>query len=529
MYKLLLVDDEANMRTRMIQRIDWQQYGFEIVCYAENGLDALEKIETYNPDVVITDIKMPFMDGLELSKRVHAKYPLTKIIILTGFDDFKYAKEAINLKVIDYILKPITHDNLVEVLKKTRDQLDREYEEKRDINRLKEYYATSFPIMRNKVLQQLVAGRIPTNQIQDRLDYYNISLPNGPYRVAIMALKDSPDELSAQEFETNKLMLSDIVESIINEREIGVPFVYEDFIVIIISLAKDKEQDNKTVESLLYEIYQYIEKYMSFKVKISVGHKYNSVEEVNNSYNQAKSALDYASDTNSNEILYIWDLEPNSKIRFLNIRKSDATRAIKSCSLQNILEITDLIFSDIVSLNIPSKDYKFYLLEFVLNILKNANIQGVSLDQNNYSQEQVIEFLKKTNSLNELKKWIITLLEFVITEIMTIRNDTNINYVRKAKRYIEENYTDPDLNIDKLCNILFISPNYFSAMFKKSTNMTFTKYITEIRLNKAKELLKSTDKKSFEIAGIIGFSDPNYFSYCFKKNVGLSPSQFRKS
>jgi two-component system response regulator YesN len=181
-----------------------------------------------------------------------------------------------------------------------------------------------------------------------------------------------------------------------------------------------------------------------------------------------------------------------------------------------------------VSYNIPIKDYKFNLLEFTLNIIKNATIQGITLDEK-YTQDEVIKFLKSANSLEELKIWMNKFVEYVIFEIQKLRDDKNINYIRKAKRYIEQNYTDPDLNIDKLCNMLFISPNYFSAMFKKSTNMTFTKYLTQIRLEKAKQLLKSTDKKSFEIADVVGFVDPNYFSYCFKKNVGLSPSQFRKS
>ena len=173
----MLVDDEASLRNRMLTKILWENHGFQIVADAENGIDALEKFEQFTPDILITDIKMPFMDGLKLSSIILENYPLTKIIILTGFDDFEYAKKAINLNVIDYILKPITHDNIVKVLEKTKELLDREHEEKMDVTRLKEYFEKSYPLLRNQILHLFVSGIYSGDVAESRMDYYNIKIP----------------------------------------------------------------------------------------------------------------------------------------------------------------------------------------------------------------------------------------------------------------------------------------------------------------------------------------------------------------
>lgn len=526
MYKMLLVDDEAAMRNRMIERTDWKQYGFEIVADAENGLDALEKFEKYLPDVIITDIKMPFMDGLELSRTVLEKHPLTKIIILTGFDDFQYAKKAINLNVIDYILKPITHDNIIKVLTKTKNLLDKEYNEKRDITKLKEYYKTSYPIMQNRVLHKFVSGRIAKDTINERLSYYNIDIKDGPYRVGIIALKDSVTKDKVDVEETNRLMLYNLVKDVTDDKSLGMPYIYEDMIVVIFSFKNKKDIGNKLLDSVIREIEQNVEKYLSFNIKVAVGHLYDNLEDIHISYREAKSAFDYASDSNKNEIIYIWDMEPYNRNKFLNTKNIETNRSIKTGSINNALIIINDIFKDIIKLNIPEKDYKFYLLEYAFNIIKNANLQSIEIDDK-YSQDSVIKFLKEAKHLEEIKEWIIGLITHVIDEIIKQRDSAINNYTKKAKKYIKDNYKDPDINIEKLCNELYISPNYFCTVFKHTTDTTFTSYLTDTRLEKAKELLKSTDKKSFEIAELIGFSDANYFSYCFKKNVGISPSQYR--
>ena len=148
LYRIILVDDEEEVRKSIIKKINWQAAGFKVVGDAENGQEALEKIELLEPDVVLTDIKMPYMDGMELSNRVKAQFPATKILLFTGFDEFEYAKEAIHLEVGEYILKPMNSAELTNVFAQLKVKLDQEISEKRNVEILQKYYIESLPLLR---------------------------------------------------------------------------------------------------------------------------------------------------------------------------------------------------------------------------------------------------------------------------------------------------------------------------------------------------------------------------------------------
>ena len=176
----MLVDDEEDVIQVIIRKMNWEKLGFTVQGYAHNGLEALEMAEEEQPDVVMTDIKMPFMDGLELSRRLKEQYPTIKIIIFSGFDQFEYAKEAIRLEAEEYILKPIDADELRAVFERIHASLDQEFDEKQNINMLKNYYMESLPILQENFCTALIEGREPANSLSRDMMDYQISL-DGPY------------------------------------------------------------------------------------------------------------------------------------------------------------------------------------------------------------------------------------------------------------------------------------------------------------------------------------------------------------
>ena len=178
LYKIMLVDDEEEVRTSIIKKINWKANGFEVVGDAENGRDALEKIENLEPNVIITDIRMPYMDGLALTESIRQRFPSIKVIIFSGFDDFTYAKEAIRLGVTEYILKPVNVDELTEILKKVRAKLDEEIESARDIDSLRESYKASLPVLREQFLNKLIIkkGFYDENAIDGYLKEYCMNI-----------------------------------------------------------------------------------------------------------------------------------------------------------------------------------------------------------------------------------------------------------------------------------------------------------------------------------------------------------------
>lgn len=161
MYTLLLVDDEEDVIEVIERKVSWEQIGFHVVGHAGNGFKALEMMEDMQPDVVMTDIRMPYMDGLELCSNIRQRFPATKLLLFTGFDDFEYAKEAVHLEIEEYILKPLNLAEITEVFKKLKTKLDDELNEKKNTDILKQYYAASLPVLQSNFYTTLIEGRIP--------------------------------------------------------------------------------------------------------------------------------------------------------------------------------------------------------------------------------------------------------------------------------------------------------------------------------------------------------------------------------
>ena len=176
LYKIMLVDDEEEVRKSIIKKIDWADAGFEVVGDAENGEEALEKLEALEPDVVVTDIRMPYMDGLTLTEKIHQRHPSIKVVIFSGYDDFEYAQRAIKLNVTEYILKPVNVEEMTAILKKIRKNLDEEIEMRRDVDIVRERYVASLPVMREHFLNNLVGGGLTAEAAEEKLKEYELDL-----------------------------------------------------------------------------------------------------------------------------------------------------------------------------------------------------------------------------------------------------------------------------------------------------------------------------------------------------------------
>ena len=289
-YTVLLVDDEDEVIQVIIKKIDWESLGFSVIGYANNGLKALEMIEEFQPDVVMTDIKMPYMDGMELCKNIKAEFPATKILLFTGFDEFEYAKEAIHLEVEEYILKPVNSIELTNVFAQMKLKLDQEINEKRNVEILQKYYLESLPLLQANFYSTLIEGRIHEDKLPKYLSDYQISF-TGPFYCCLIIHTSSrkvPEDM-------NPLLLSTSVQKQAKER-LGEKwdakcFSYLGETVLIVQLKNENEVSELTDECDRF--CRYAERIIGAVVTVGIGQVCEDILLLPLSYDSAREAVSY--------------------------------------------------------------------------------------------------------------------------------------------------------------------------------------------------------------------------------------------
>ena len=319
-YKILLVDDEEEVRKSIIKKINWEEEGFLVVGDAENGVEALEKIENLNPDLVFTDIRMPYMDGLELIKEINNRYPLIKSIIFSGFDDFDYAKEAIKMGVIEYVLKPVSAIELTEILRKVHKTLDDELSKKRDIEKLRSSYQASIPILREQFLNGLIHGNISKEEIAYALSEYEINLEGASkYIVATVHIDDMDSAIVAKELIPISVKVN-LRENLENKLQAEIFSMYSESSITVIAGLPDKMSKNY-IMSILSEAIKDTGRVIGVDLTIGLGIIVEDITRLHRSYTLAKEALGYRGIVGTGEVIYIKDMQPVESliIRFYDI------------------------------------------------------------------------------------------------------------------------------------------------------------------------------------------------------------------
>jgi two-component system, response regulator YesN len=530
-YRLLLVDDEEEIREGIIRKLDWESLGYIVVGDAENGLEALEKAEHLHPDVVMTDIKMPFMNGLELGEKLQAMMPSTKLIVFSGFDDFEYAQKAIKLNVSEYVLKPINSAELTETLKKMKHELDREFNEKRDVETLRKNYLDSLPVMREQFLVGLIEGRISEARLQAQAKQFNISLNRSAWAVALVRADAAPKDDAALhgEEELIPISLKCTVDEIMVNYGAFIGFLYSDCVAIIAEL--DPQKEIVPLMTGLNEVCKSAERILGVKVMAGVGTPCTNLIEIRRSYREAQNALDYNAAMGEGKAIYIADVEPDTsvKLEYDDRDEREIINVIKTGSEEEISNRINALFARFEKILLPFSQYQIFLMEIVTSLIKVMQVydlgtEGIFGENFNY-----VNTIAALHSPGEMKQWCIESCTKISVLIKRERVDSTKLLARNAKQYIAENYSGTDLSVESLCSYLHVSPAYFSTVFKRETGMSFVAYLTEVRLQEAVNLLNTTDDKTYVIADKVGYPEPNYFSYVFKKKFGVSPSKYRSN
>ena len=524
MYKIMLVDDEEEVRKSIIQKISWERVGFEIAADAENAQDALEKLEATDPDVIITDIKMPFIDGLEFAQKAKEILPFVKIIIFSGYDEFSYAREAIKLNVFEYILKPVNVEELTQILERVKNNLDKELEEKRDVARMRENYMKSLPILRQQFLSDLIRGR--AEEPAEKIAAYNLKLSGAEFSVAVFSV-EPPKESNSSHLSFSLLKEKDLipfsVKEIIDEKFSAYnfeSFLCEGQIAVITSAPR--------VIYIAKEICAECKKILTVNVTAGIG-KIHELPKISESYREACSALSYKAVLGAGAAIYIGDAEPAKKLsgaRLTRLAESEFAAAVKFCdpnSAELLDEAVDKVCAPMENVYRPFNEYQVYLTA-VLNALAQLAVQ-----YDIYIEEirNFITALPEIETTLDFAKWLKRAAKEINSQINRERESAGKEIVRNAKKIMETRFYDAELSIESIAKELNFSPAYFSTLFKKETGESAASYLANTRLNFAAGLLRGSDEKTYVVAQKSGYSETNYFSYSFKKKFGVSPTKYR--
>lgn len=524
MKKVFLVDDEIIIREGIRDRIDWTKEGYLYCGDAPDGEIALPLIEEIKPDILITDIKMPFMDGLELSKIVRQKLPSTKIIILSGHDEFQYAREALRIGVTEYCVKPVSASDLLELLQLTSKQIDIHNKERNEVEALKRKMDENQILSKEKLLSDLCFGLISTIDAMQAAAAMKFSLLSRYYTI-VLAECDSIESVK-QLFSAVYEEINEFVHRELHPKERELHFRRNKKEHAWIVKGESPEDIKETLQHFT-SLKTQAEKAFACTFTIGVGSIQDRLQGIPQAYTEAEEDKNFQSLSRKYQLSqFKEDQEPfehfiyldrNKFIDFLKLgHASDTDRFTREYAVK------------LQNMDWRNAFYGYYLLmDFTSTMIQ-------------YIQECYKEHERILTEIQQIQKKITQIhdgeaaLEFIQTLIHTCISfregltDKHSNMIQKVKDFIGKNYNVVDLSLQMVSDHVNVSPGHLSTVFSHETGQTFIEYLTNTRIRKAMELLKSTHDKSYEIAYRVGYHDSHYFSNLFKKTTGMTTKDFRK-
>jgi two-component system response regulator YesN len=544
MLKIFLAEDEVVVRETIKRMIPWEELGFELVGEAADGEMALPLLLRQQPDLLITDIKMPFMDGLTLARLAKKEIPGLKVVILSGYDDFNYAKQAIGIGVEDYLLKPITKNALIERLSEIRSRYEHEKTQKEYYEKFqREMQAYEKNISRD-FFEALVGGSMDMMEVYKRAEKLGLDIVAEAYNVLIFTMNcdedfsGQRDEYSSWEAESLELL-----ENFFAGHSSAMLFRSNIFSYGVL-LKGQRETIEENTRACVDEIRKILSRQDGRREWfLAVGQSVERLSQIQKSYHTASRAFSqrYLYDEN---ILYYDEMEtmehPGGQAETEDnayLQKVDVN-ALNPAILQKFLSnglqeetenfvkdyfyaigqepMESLVFRNYVILNV-----RFSVISF---------IKGLGCDTNEMESADTEEVLAESGKNMESA---IAYAKKMISQAIEIRDQNsgnkNRSILKTAVDFIDSHYMDEEISLNTVANVANVSSNHFSALFSQNMGQTFIEYLTTLRMNKAKELLRCTGMRSSEIAGEIGYKDAHYFSYLFKKTQGMTPSDYRKA
>ncbi len=526
--KVMFVDDEENTRNLLRLILDWDAMGFEIAGEASSGQEGLNLVDELLPDLIITDIKMPFMDGLEFARLIAENYPTIKVIVLTAYEEFEYAKQGIKMGISDFLLKPIKRSEIKESIENIQKKILNERIDRDEYNKVREKLKKSLPILIEKFLNDLVVSNNLPQDINEKIEYYNLTMLREYFQIAVVSVGDAPSIKDQENTIVHQILYIDIIKQYFKADKNVIVFDNNSGKTVIIN--SDKQVN---LPECCEQIKTMIINKLKCDISIGLSNSYTELDKLHQGYKEALEALNYKAIYGNNIVIQYRDIcidrEKSSYIHKVNIGMEEITFYIRAGIEDKANELLHKRFFRINSNSLTSSnELRIMGISMITEILNSISEMDLNLNEIFGSVSSLYADVLEFNTLSEIEAYITAVVEKLTKAINLLREKKKKSIMDNIISYLKDNLSNSELTLTALASHFFINPSYLSRTFKQHTGYTFVEYLTHLRIQKAIELFDTCDAVAYEVAEKVGIPDPNYFGKCFKKYTGYSINDYKK-
>lgn len=530
--RALIVDDEMHVTEGLKTMIRWREFGVEDIDIANNGEDALELFNRQKPDIIITDVYMPKMDGLEFIKKIRNSNPDLPVIILSGYNEFNYASEAIGLGVVRYLLKPSIYSEIEQVIKETIDELNIDRKQKELSAEFNSQIEENLPVIQKYFLNQMLTVGIDKNELpQSMLDFYRLDrgINIGGLVICIKLYRpDNIKSLNEREWHRKIFAAARIADDIVNKYQMGYVLQFTDDKFPIILFGEDFENLVYKAKQIADEIITNIELYIQLEANAGIGSARPGIAQYPFSSKEAADIISLCEEEGYHQVLCMGDVKKNAlewpkyPLERMHILSEALLKGDDVAVFEKWQEI-ERILTD--NTHVPLA----YIQTLCIGIMNSLALKIIETDSSIMDPNEPLNAIQeiqkqksKGSTMSLMNNKLHQLVELIQKQF---KNNRHNKHVRFIQNYVAEHYSE-EISFASLAREMNLARNYLSNIFKRETGISFMCYLTNFRINRAKELLITNTYMSYEVAEMVGYNDPTYFSRIFKQVTGCSPLEY---
>ena len=532
MLKLIIVDDHKHIVDGMKKYVDWSSIGIEVIDVANNGVEGIEKIEKHKPDIVLTDIAMPIKDGFEMIEALTDKGIRPKFVLLTGYSEFEYAKDAIKYSVMDYIVKPALPGKIIETMKKVAKVCIEEKNIVEQHRKISRQLLESKPILIEKFLEELFEGTIKDDSESiDRLKFLDIDFEDKIYIVLAVQI-DGYESFVSKHTEEDRFFLRYSITSLISESlsipHYSVSFKGKNAFFLLTVSVNETNFNDLDLSTELADIIDKCMQLYDMSISIGVGEVVNKPLDIKDSYLQAIESTKYKMYFGNGKVIFYKDIV-HTQIFSPVLYYYDKSMLIDGLKMRSRIlvdQCLDSIFTTIRRCGYVRIDLiKVIIYELLGTTIFTIHQIGERLPDEYFESGNIWGDIEAKETLDEIEHYVKDLFDKILKSSGAKINQRSVRIVEQILDYINFNYHN-NISLNDLSKKIFLTPNYLSILFSKEIGKTFNDYLTEFRIKKAKELLQLGNYKVYEVGEKVGYKNLDYFRKVFKEYTGKNPSDF---